>query len=194
MSQLSIVSPAEYFQGQVTDACSVLKRKLPDEIEFYLVTLLCNFIDSPGISHHLHTPLALQLKIALESDHADKFKILKGLGYISLYFAGFFQEYFTGRAVDINYYIAMGANAYFRISEAQSDKHFSEIYRLLGDEFSGLVDIVATIADKQEAIKKDSSLIALYEKWARTGSTRIQKILEEQGFNLAKPNRNKISS
>lgn len=182
MSGLELtLSPQEFFHNQVTEACQELQTALDKDLEFYIVNLLCTYIDPPDLETFLSRPLALQLKQALESSHNDQFKLLKNMGDRSLYFAGFFQEYFTSKSIDVNYYISMGSNAYMRISETQPDSSFASIYKGLCRTFSQLVEVISVVADRNH-INQDSSILALYEKWLRTKSVRIQKRLEDNGI------------
>jgi tRNA(Ile)-lysidine synthase len=56
--------------------------------------------------------LALILKKALESPPAERVALYKKIADTSLYFSGFFQEYFNKKSFDIKYYVTMGESAY----------------------------------------------------------------------------------
>ena len=96
-----IIEPKEFFRNLVSEAMANKNYPAQDEVEFYLVNLLCNFIEPTKIktSHGdidvLDTPLATLLKLALESDHEEQKVIFKALGDASLYISGYFQDYFN---------------------------------------------------------------------------------------------------
>ncbi|MGE0173881.1 MAG: hypothetical protein AB7T49_13885 [Oligoflexales bacterium] len=189
---LQIVKPEEYFRTEVHSAVSSLKINLDSQIEYYLVNLLCDFIeprkdlDGEQQIDVFNTPLAIMLKSAMEATPDTKVKIYKRLGDTSLYFAGFFQEYFNKKTFDVSYYITMGSTAYNNISEIvryrHSDAHFTKMYQDLAKEFKNLVEVIATISE-QFIDRTDKNLLATYERWTKTQSDRLRKILENEGIN-----------
>lgn len=186
---IEFVQPREYFKDCVTSAADSLKVGLEADQEYYLVNLLCEFISLPssdqGGSHPLSTPLAIMLQQAMESGPDERFRILKRLGDTSLYLAGFFQDYFNRKAFDITYYIAMGSSAYQGVSslvrERPGQDQFSGMYRQLAKDFGTLVEVIAEISDNQPQ-KPDIDLLATYDRWARTNSERLRRILLKQGI------------
>lgn len=187
---IAMVKPQEYFKDRVSTAADTLQVGLDDQLEFYLVNLLCEFISPERAANGepvdiLDTPLALMLKRAMEASPDERFRILKRLGDTSLYFAGFFQDYFNRKTFDITYYISMGTSAYQNISALVRQRHggdqFSEMYRELADEFETLVEIVAQVSDDQP-IQKDVNILATYDRWTKTNSERLRKILVKQGI------------
>ena len=155
MTSIELVNPLEYFRSKVNSAADRLKIDLDDQIEFYLVNLLCEFIDPSTIytdsgEIDLHTPLAIMLKNALESAPSEQVKIYKRIGDTSLYFSGYFQDYFNRKTVNVDYYISMGASAYTSVSsimrERHRDEHFTTMYSDLANEFENLVGLISQIS------------------------------------------------
>ncbi len=190
---LDLVRPEEYFRSKVSAATSQLKTQIDDKIEFYLVNLLCDFIDPTKLRSDqddidvLDTPLAIMLKKAVESAPGTQARIFKRLGDTSLYIAGFFQGYFARKTFDIDYFISMGSSAYSHVSDIMRDRHqdayFRQMYQSLAQEFQKLVAIVSVIAEEHPmAQKNDVNLLGIYEQWEKTQSNRLRKILEEQGI------------
>ena len=102
--------PAEFFRSKVIKAAEQQEIVLSKEVEFYLVNLLCHFID-PDRYFKLDddidlfdTPLAFILKKALEAPPEKQLVIYKFLGDVSLYMSGYFQDYFNNKTFDINYF------------------------------------------------------------------------------------------
>lgn len=190
---LDLVRPEEYFRDKVSAATSQLKTQIDDKIEYYLVNLLCDFIDPTKLRTDqddidvLDTPLAIMLKKAVESAPGTQVKMYKRLGDTSLYVAGFFQGYFTRKTFDIDYYISMGSSAYSHVSVIMRDRHndayFRQMYQSLAADFQKLVEIVSIIAEEHPMNQKnDVNLLGIYEQWMKTQSDRLRKILEEQGI------------
>jgi hypothetical protein len=191
-STLQLVKPEEYFRSEVHSAIASLKINLDSQLEYYLVNLLCDFIEPQKDSTSeqqidvLSTPLAFMLKTAMEASPETQVKIYKRLGDTSLYFAGFFQEYFNRKTFDVGYYITMGSTAYSNISEIvkyrHNDAHFTKMYQDLAKEFKNLVEVIATISE-QFMDRTDRNILATYERWTKTQSDRLRKILENEGIN-----------
>ena len=177
----------EFFRQEITSAKESLGIKISDVAEYYLVNLLCEF------SKHAHKPelgsqpLALQYKNAIESAPNERLHLLKSLGDESLYLAGFFSEFIERSLVDVGYYISMGGTAYGSLSELMGTRRhgdtFAELYDQLAVRFPELVDVLNQVCDRARSKGEDShGLLRLYERWLRTGSTRVQRLLHESGL------------
>jgi len=188
MSTLTLLSPQDFFRTQVCAASKSLQLELSNDIEFYLVNLLCEFINPSHLAldneNVLDTPLALILKKALESSPDNQIKVMKRLGDTSLYVSGYFQDCFKRKAVDVNYYIDMGSNAYGHIAQLmrsyKSDSHFSKIYTTLSLEFRNLVALITEIAETL-LVSRNDDLLDTYIKWQNTQSVKLRKVLEDRG-------------
>lgn len=185
------VKPQEYFRKKVLEAIGSLKIKLDDDLEFYVVNLLCDFItpsrietESGGYST-LEIPLALLYKQAIEAPSHQKVRIYKQLGDTSLYLSGFFQDFFNRKAFDIDYYINLGSSAYNSVSSIMRDDHkdekFSDMYHKLAEKFTSLVDVVAEVSDSQES-ERPTDILATYNRWTRNNSERLARSLAKFGI------------
>ncbi len=185
-----MVSPSEFFREHVSTAVSKQKLEISDEIEFYLVNLLCEFID-PQRSQvlndedgFLETPLALQYQKALESPPEHQAKILRGLGDTSLYVAGYFQDFFNRKIYDAEYFASLGSQAYVSLSTILKDRDDSAAatYRAMGELFTDLVEVVAEVSDRLSPTES-RNILAVYDRWTRNqGSQRLRRQLEEAGI------------
>ncbi len=186
-----MVQPQEFFREKVTEAVANQNIKLSDDLEFYLVNLLCQFIvpskleTVSGELRAMETPMALMLKQAMEAPPAQQLKIFKYLGDTSLYFAGFFQDYFNRKAFDISYYISLGSSAYTNVSTLMRDQHgdeqFTEMYNNLADKFHSLVEVVAEVSEIP-GNPKPVDILAIYDRWTRTHSDRLRRLLHKVGI------------
>jgi len=186
-----LLTPEAFFQEKVSSAVQNLRIEMNNHVEFYLVNLLCSFIDPqkqlPQQSERsfLETPLALLLKQAAESPPHQRLRILKLIGDTSLYMSGFFQDYFNRKIFDIGYYIAIGSSAYHTASglvrDHHNDDHFYGVYKELAENFVKLVDVVAEVSDAPKE-NRPIDILAVYDRWARSNSTRLRRILEEAGI------------
>lgn len=196
-----MIQPQEFFREKVTEAIANQRVDIGDEIEFYLVNLLCEFV-SPvkldtlnGELDALETPLAIILKHALEAPPMQKLRIYKYLGDTSLYLAGFFQDYFNRKAYDIDYYISLGSQAYDNVSsimrDQHADRHFTAMYNDLARKFDNLVDVVAEVSQTPADQQKVVNILAVYDRWTRNNSERLRKLLEKSGIHPIPTSREK---
>lgn len=186
-----LASPHEFFRDKIAEAATNQKVTISDEVEFYLVNLLCDFIAPKNLeTFHgqysaLDTPIAILLKEAGEAPPTYQAKVYKYLGDTSLYLAGFFQDYFNRKSYDINYYIDMGQVAYSNVStimrDQHGDKHFSGMYGTLSNQFKTLVEVVAEVSETPESAGA-TDILSLYDRWTRTNSDRILRILQNAGI------------
>ena len=178
----------EFFRDEVGVARSDLGVEIDEMTEFYVVNLLCDYsMCGPSMPAPGAEPLALLHKRANEASMATRMKLLKNLGDVALYVSGFFAEFIERSLVDIDYYISMGGNAYGSLSDIVGGKPqgdtFAGLYNKLSDQFTEIVDLLMEISDRHHQTKNaDADLLKLYDRWARTGSERIQKLLLEKGL------------
>lgn len=190
------VSPQAYFREKIVEAMASLRVEVQDDVEFYLVNLLCEFIKPTrfesvaGELHALETPLAIMYKQAVEAPSPQRLKIFKYLGDTSLYLSGFFQDFFNRKAFDIGYYMSLGASAYESVSsimrEDHRDEHFGKMYGALALNFNSLVDVVAEVSEVPGQ-DKPSDILAIYDRWTRCNSDRLARTLARVGI-IAQPN------
>lgn len=188
MSQLTLLSPQDFFRTHVTEASKSLSFHLSPEVEYYLVNLLCEFVHPLAMQLNdenvLDKPRALLLAKALDSTPDEQIKVLKRLGDTSLYVSGYFQDCFKRKAVDVGYYIDIGSVAYDKTASLMKtykhDTHFSQIFQILAKEFRKLVALITEIAETLQASRNDE-ILSTYQKWQNTQSQKLRKNLEEKG-------------
>lgn len=194
MSSGVILKPdlTEFFHHEVSEARTDLGIELSEHTEFYLVNLLCEFSRTGVSPAPGDEPLALLYKRALEAELAERMRILKELGDLSLYVAGFFVEFIERSLVDLDYYISMGGNAYHNVSDLvgmqRGGEHLASIYEQLARRFTVLVELLHEVSDRTRPGElRDRDLLRLYERWLRTRSERIRKQLIDAGLMPAAP-------
>lgn len=173
------VKLTEFFQEKIDAAVAKNNVTIDDDVEFYLTTLLCNFL-RPQLQMS-DTPLALLLQEAMESPSRVQLAKFKSLGDLSLYVAGYFQESFNRRVVDIDYYIALGSIAYRRLA-VMVGKNTQSTYEKLAQDFPLLVELVAEVA-VVPGQNRPVDILAIYDRWTRSNSRRLLRILQESGIN-----------
>ncbi len=191
MNHSLLVKPEEFFREKVSEAISNQNLLISQDVESYVVNLLVDFIDPTKLEANgqdilgIDTPLALILKSALEAPPAHRLKIFKSMGDISLYLAGFFQDYFNRRIIDVSYYISMGASAYDNVAtiirNQYRDPQFADTFGRLSERFDQLVEVVAEVSENQNA-EKPIDILSVYDRWTRTHSERLRRSLQKIGI------------
>lgn len=169
----------EFFRERVREALQHQRLKPPEGVEFYLVTLLKDYLKAED---HQLEPLALLLADALNAEPYARIRIFKRIGDLSLFTAGFFPASLQRQLVDIDYYVQMGGGAYGTLSQLLSrESAFEEIYTELARRFIAYVDILSEVSEKSAMIT-DVDLLRIYETWLKTGSERAKQLLSREGI------------
>ncbi len=177
----------EFFRTELAEARDSLRMDVPELAEFYLVNLLCDFSRQETSLEVGDEPLALIYKRALEASPAERLPLLKHIGDLSLYVAGFFSEFITRSLVSVSYYVSMGGNAYGSlcglVGSQRQGAAFFQVYDQLARRFTEFVALLNEVSERtRENADRNSDLLRLYERWLRTGSQRAQRMLAEKGL------------
>ena len=180
----------DYFRSSVEDVIDNRGVDMDPHAAHYVVNLLTSFsrsealYEDDGESYGLR-PLALMLADAANASSVEeRSQSLQRIGDVSLFISGFFSDSLSRNAVDIDYYINMGGNAYAVLSEEVRGTFrgnaFAPIYQELSEKFLVLIDILNEVRDSKR-IDSDVDLLRTYEQWQKTGSRRCEKLLRKQG-------------
>lgn len=181
----------DYFRTSIEDVLVRQGVDVDPHAAHYVVNLLTLYSRSDelyedhGECYGLK-PLALMLADAAEADSAEqRTYLLQRIGDIALFISGFFADSLATKAVDLDYYIHMGGNAYGSLSEEVRGTFrgnaFAPVYRELAMKFQVLVDVLNEIsAGSREG--SDIDVMRTYEVWLKTGSRRAERLLREQGI------------
>jgi len=188
ISELSI---HEYFQDAMHSALSHQHLRLGDETVVYLTKLLTAFLhvehlyEQTGDGYTIK-PLASFYSDAMQaSSIAERDWQLQGLGDVALFIAGVFTDSLRRSLVDVDYYIAMGENAYGYLADCgQRSKHslvLKQVFTEIAERFDKLVDVLAEVSETNH-INSSHDMLRLYESWMNTGSARAAGKLRALGI------------
>ena len=181
----------EFFKDSVAEAMEKQRVAADDHTAYYVANLLTLFAraeklydrrtEGPGPQ-----PLALLLAEAADAaDSQTRNLVLQRVGDTALFVAGFFQDGFARKLVDVDYYIDIGGAAYGSLSESMRGtirgRAFGAVFAELAQKFRDFVDVLAEIRDSARAAD-DHDILRLYEVWLKTGSQRAARILRAQGI------------
>ena len=156
----------------------------------YVVNLLTlfsrseEFYEEYGETYGIR-PLASMLADAASAGSQDeRSHSLQRIGDVALFVSGFFADSLADRAVDIDYYMVMGENAYGSLSDeirgTIRGEAFAHIYRELSHKFPVIVDVLHEVRDGCRS-SSDVDLLRTYEVWQKTGSRHAARLLKENG-------------
>jgi hypothetical protein len=186
-SVITHTSLREYFHIQLNDALSGLKINAKHETIHYLTNLLTVFSRSEALYDITNEgicikPLALTYGEALnENNTRERTRLLQKLGDTALFIAGIFPNSLKSKLVDIDYYIAMGGNAYAYLSDTLRGYQTAFIFDELTHKFTDFVDALNEIGEHAH-FSDDTDVLYLYEVWIRTGSKRAGRRLRKLGI------------
>jgi hypothetical protein len=162
------IDAREFFLGAVEEAMHNQKLQVSGETKVYLGNLLTMFINSERLYDQTQEgmmlkPLASHYLEAVEARSSqERFVVLQRLGDVSLFISGLFAQSLSRSLVDIDYYIAMGGNAYSYLSDREGD--------------------VLSEVGESTSLNTDYDILRLYEIWQKTGSRRVAKKLSKAGI------------
>lgn len=180
----------DYFRTSIDDVIEKQGVDVDPHATHYVVNLMTLFsrseelYDDDGEIFGLK-PLALMLADAADAPSpAERSQSLQRIGDVSLFISGFFIDSLAAKAVDVDYYIHMGSNAYGSLSDEVRGTFrgnaFAGIYRELSEKFHILIDILNEVRDGSRE-NSDRDMLRIYEIWRKTGSRRCEELLRKQG-------------
>ncbi|MGK0297218.1 MAG: hypothetical protein ACI9XC_000819 [Gammaproteobacteria bacterium] len=184
------VDAREYFQGAVQSALQNQDIDVSGETVVYLGNLLTTFIYSDHLFEQTEDgvmlkSLAMYYKEAYEARTInERLTMLRRLGDISLFISGMFSQSLNRSLVDIDYYIAMGGNAYGYLSEmgnSNSSISLKIVFTELAYNFYDMTDVLSEVGESTNSIK-NVNVLRLYENWQKTGSKRAANKLKAVGI------------
>ncbi|MGH8490259.1 MAG: hypothetical protein ACREXS_15670 [Gammaproteobacteria bacterium] len=181
----------EYFHDSVSRALH--NQQLHAELATvdYLVDLLTGFSRAEEFLERTPEGVALQplaslYAKALETNSlVHRHKFLRRLGDVALFIAGVFSDSLNCKVVDVDYYVAMGSNAYGYLSDCfrgtVREIALSKIFGELSVRFQEFTDVLNEVSERAH-LTSDSDIMRLYELWLRTGSKRAAQRLRRLGI------------
>ncbi len=183
-----IVSPNEYFQTVVNEACekrgfktfALAKGYLADLLKFYVPAQnLFDEVDASG--KRTRETLAETFLKAQSAEPVVRIELMKKMADRSLYIAGFFGDSLQRKLVDVDYYIDMGGMAYGALASSVKEDMTSKLYADYAHRFYDYVEVLSHISSKS-ALQNEENLMRLFEIYAKTGSEVAREKLFERGL------------
>jgi hypothetical protein len=172
-----IKSSEEYFFNEFNLAQEKSGIFLCEELKVYLLKLLSDNL-TLDTCFDLNKPFSILFLEALNSDNNPNcFKQLKSLADHTLFLCGYFQESFNKKLVDIDFYTVLSKKAYIELYKISKEK----IYYKIQEAYQSILDILVEMSFHSMQ-NNTNNLIKLYERWLNTGSSALEKKLNEKGI------------
>lgn len=184
-------TPVEFFKEQLARAMEHQRVSTSSFTEYYLVNLLAGYVRGEALPSrepgYDETPLALLYVRALQASRFERARMLRSLGDLSLFLSGFFSDSVGRRLVDLDYYRAMGGQAYRRLSQQDELLAFGpEVFSELAGRFTEFADVLSEVSETTH-LTTNTSAVRLYEKWLQTRSRRTAEVLAARGITPMEP-------
>ena len=196
--RLSRIGAREYFQGAVKSALINQDFPASDESIVYLVNLLMAFLRSDKLFDRTPDGLMIKPLVIIYSEavasnsESNRTQSLQRLGDVALFISGLYAGSLGRSLVDVDYYIAMGENAYGYLADCSHNLWRSRgrriLFNELSEKFSGFVDILAEVGEMPD-IAGNTDILRLYELWQCSGSKRLANKLQELGIHPVRTRR-----
>ena len=185
MDLVAVSSLKQFFKSLLDEALGQTRLDVAEVTEFYLANLLAEFAAADRLfasaEGGAEEPLAVLYHRAQVAEREDRIRILRRLGDVSLYKAGFFAGALRESVVGQGYTIEMGSAAYAQVATLARGG-FAHVYDELGRKFRPLVDVLEGIAARSSARSSPAGALRVYESWRRTGSDTLESVLVDAGL------------
>ena len=192
LKPLTESSLRSFFHDSLNRAISNQQVAADEATVWYLTNLLTVYARTEHLFDETQdgralTPLAALYALAAEAgSEAERRLLLQRLGDVALFISGLFSGLFVRRRclVDVDYYIAMGGNAYGYLSDKSTtstrEKSLATIFRQLSNEFVRFVDVLAEVGENAPG-SDNRDVLRMHELWSRTRSPRLERRLRTLG-------------
>ncbi len=180
----------EYFQGILADTLDRQSVPVLEETVLYLSNLLTNFVRSERLYDQTPDGIMIRPLAALYGDAMnarnleEEYRALQRLGDLALFVAGLFAHSLGRSLVDVDYYIAMGGNAYASLAESErlrTRRTLRAVFSELAERFAAVVDVLAEVGESG-TLQTSHDILRLYEIWLVSGSPRAAARLRQHGI------------
>lgn len=182
-----------FFKELVGEALAGRGVETTEATRAYVSGLLADYARPDALTRDaLDRPVTLLLAEALESSGHERFERLRALGDGTLYVCGFFSDHLATRGVAIDYITSVGAQAYDgaanmlrQSGRGSAPSSAPDVFGELAAHFKSFVELIESIADRlvaTSANRSAQSVLKLYERWLKHGSTEIASSLGAHGL------------
>ena len=179
-----------FFRELVTEAIKNRGFEPSTASASYVVALLAEAAKPNASALNVlgESSVTLMLADARESQGVTRFEKLRVLGDGVLYVSCFFGDHLTRRGLAPYYVKGLGATAYGGAASMLRSvgAHVSgpDVFTELSHKFEMFVQLLSHVAEElsARAVRDDSSLLDVYERWLNVQSDRLTELLLARGI------------
>ncbi|NOZ85178.1 MAG: hypothetical protein GXP49_02735 [Deltaproteobacteria bacterium] len=183
---LVIGSLAGFFYEVLSNTARKLQLELSHPVQSYLVSLLSSRARQDYDPRGLEPIGPELLKALAEKSAAKRLSILKRIGDRALYEGGYFAARLVDSVLDVDYYRAIGKDAYQVLAVEHYKQYLRRLFSELAARFKDLSILLGEAAESGH-YSPQSNLADLYNRWIATGSRQLAERLRSMGILPVKP-------
>jgi len=180
----------EFFRELVTQAIRSRGFEPSNASASYVVALLAEAAKPNASALNVigESSFTLMLADAMESQGVARFEKLRLLGDGVLYVSGFFGDHLTRRGLAPYYVKGLGATAYggaaSMLRTVGAHTTGPDVFTELSRKFEMFVQLLSYVAEElsARAVRDDSSLLDVYERWLKVQSDSLTELLLARGI------------
>jgi hypothetical protein len=180
----------EFFRELVTQAIRSRGFEPSNASASYVVALLAEAAKPNASALNVigENSFTLMLADAMESQGVARFEKLRLLGDGVLYVSGFFGDHLTRRGLAPYYVKGLGATAYggaaSMLRTVGAHTTGPDVFTELSRKFEMFVQLLSYVAEElsARAVRDDSSLLDVYERWLKVQSDSLTELLLARGI------------
>jgi hypothetical protein len=180
----------EFFRELVTQAIRSRGFEPSNASASYVVALLAEAAKPNASALNVigENSFTLMLADAMESQGVARFEKLRLLGDGVLYVSGFFGDHLTRRGLAPYYVKGLGATAYggaaSMLRTVGAHATGPDVFTELSRKFEMFVQLLSYVAEElsARAVRDDSSLLDVYERWLKVQSDSLTELLLARGI------------
>lgn len=185
------INAHDFFRDSLHSAMERRQVNASGETVIYITNLLTGFLFAERLYDQTSegmrmTPLAFLYGEALHAETLeDRHKSLQRLGDVALFVSGLFAQSLSRSLVDVDYYIAMGGNAYGSLADSRCRTRnleaMKDVFQELAERFGKFVDVLSEVGE-QANLGSNNDVMRWYEIWLCSGSPRALEKLRALGI------------
>lgn len=180
----------EFFRDLVTQAIKNRGFEPSTASASYVVALLAEAAKPNASALNVigESSFTLMLAEAMETQGVARFEKLRLIGDGVLYVSGFFGDHLTRRGLAPYYVKGLGATAYggaaSMLRSVGAHASGPDVFTELSHKFEMFVQLLSHVAEElaARAVRDDSSLLDVYERWLKVQSDTLTELLLARGI------------
>ncbi len=176
-----------FFFEEIERAQTERERRLPTDVEAYVVGLLARYAKRTHVAGRTSRPLAIDYLEARGQQGSRRAKALRRVGDRALYISGVVPRSMTRSPVGVRYVKGIGAAAYQAVTDAPTGGRL-DVLRRIAARFDEVAQVIGEVA---RPASEDGSLLEIYDRWRREGDEGDLRRLVAAGV-LIDPDRSDV--